>query len=135
MWVLTWWNDGDVIIAPTLDDVTRIANMLDNRRYIGLTLFMEGSSIHRKYEARIVAMGGERLHVTYAPPDHEDNTHILIDPAASYHDSVTINLGELGAFEYPAQETVPRETAIEALLYFHRTQTIGGDGLHWVAMD
>lgn len=135
MWVLTWWNEGDVIIAPTEEDVIRIARTLNNRECIGLTLFMEGSSVHRQHEARIIAMGGERLHVSYAPPDHEDNTHILIDPAAAYSDSVTVNLGEFGTFEYPAQETVPRETAIAALLYFYRTQTIGGDGLHWATLD
>lgn len=135
MWILAWWQNGDVIVDPEDRDIIDVMNCLDNASRHGLTLFYERRPSAQAKDARIIVMGGDRVNVTFTPADTDQATHILIDPDASLQDSVAINMGDMGIFEFPASETVPRETALTALLYFFETQSLGGHDCIWALLD
>jgi hypothetical protein len=127
MWVLATWEPMAIISQPDTEQIKAAIMALDNATSIGLSLFRPIEDVG---DERIVIVGGERVSVEYWPAGAAMPSHYMHDAQASRSAVVNINFGEQGRLQYPANETVQHDMAIEAILYFHRRGHIG-ENMGW----
>ncbi|QPC81605.1 hypothetical protein G4Y79_18190 [Phototrophicus methaneseepsis] len=121
MWVLAKWEPMAVINDPSREQIKIAIHALDNQSRIGVSLFRASGD---DGDERIVIVGGTRVNVEYWPAGAEMPTHHLHDMRTLQTAVFDINFGEQGSLRYPANETVQKIVAIEAVLHFYEYGSI-----------
>lgn len=124
MWVLATWREMQIVPDPTEEQIIDAVCALDNKKHIGLSLYLAATDSGGMDE-RIVMCGGPRLHVEYWPAHADEPSHALQDLDVSAADTTLIDFGDQGSIEFPSWQTVTREAAIPPLLHFYRWRELG----------